>query len=201
MNLYTKDNFNEIVSALKKGEVIALPTDTVFGLAVIYDNEESINKLKKAKERDAHKPLPMMCDSLEMIERYTVLSDRERKIIKAFCPNALTLVLKVKEDLPKFVNNGLDTIAIRVPDDDFILSIIKELDKPLLVTSANISGEENMNKWQDVEKKLGKRIDGLLKEDAKSLIASTIVDLSKEEMTILRIGKIKEEDIQEVLNA
>jgi len=189
----------EVVAAFERGDIIAFPTDTVFGVGCCYDNEEAIQRIKDIKGRDAHKPLPMMVDGVAMLEKYAVVDARARKLITNFCPGALTLILNKKEDLPSYVNDGKDSLAIRIPNDEFILELLRRLNKPLLVTSANKSGNDNLNKWEDVEREL-KEIDGIVCGDALSLEASTIIDISKEKTELIRLGKIKEKEIKEVLN-
>ena len=122
---YTKKDIKKISEELLNSKIIAFPTDTVFGLACVYDNEEAKDSIIKAKGRDEGKPLPMMC-SINQIETVAYINNKDRKIIEKFMPGAITLVLK-KKDLPDFVTSGKDTIAIRVPDDQWIIDLIKML--------------------------------------------------------------------------
>ena len=179
------------------GGIIAFPTDTVFGLGCIID-ETSMNKIYDAKGRSFNKPLPMMCNGLEMIRRYAYVDDRAERIIKMFMPGAITIIFNKKDNLPDYVTMHKDSIAIRVPDDDWILSLISELDEPLLVTSANVSGEGSLLKYQDVYDCLKDKIDGIVVEDARGDLASTIVDV-RDEIKIVREGPISFEDIREVI--
>ena len=197
-NLYAPQQLEEVAAVLKEGKVIAFPTDTVFGLGCVYDDPAAVEKVKKAKERDEGKPLPMMCSSAEMTEKAAVVSEDAKKLMRRFCPGALTLVMRKREEVPAFVTNGRDTIAIRIPDDPWILQLIETIGKPLLVTSANISGEPSLQYWQEVREKLSGRIDGIVTADAGSATASTIIDLS-DGFRLLRRGKITEEELKEVL--
>ncbi|MBR2802143.1 MAG: threonylcarbamoyl-AMP synthase [Erysipelotrichaceae bacterium] len=197
-NLYAPQQLEEVAAVLKEGKVIAFPTDTVFGLGCVYDDPAAVERVKKAKERDEGKPLPMMCSSAEMTEKAAVVSEDAKKLMRRFCPGALTLVMKKREEVPAFVTNGRDTIAIRIPDDPWILELIDHIGKPLLVTSANISGEPSLQYWQEVREKLNGRIDGIVTADAGSSTASTIIDLS-DGFRLLRQGKITEEELKEVL--
>ena len=197
-NLYAPQQLEEVAADLKEGKVIAFPTDTVFGLGCVYDDPAAVEKVKKAKERDEGKPLPMMCSSAEMTEKAAVVSEDAKKLMRRFCPGALTLVMRKREEVPAFVTNGRDTIAIRIPDDPWILQLIETIGKPLLVTSANISGEPSLQYWQEVREKLNGRIDGIVTADAGSATASTIIDLS-DGFRLLRQGKITEEELKEVL--
>ena len=177
---------------------MAFPTDTVFGLGCMMD-EKAMAKIYKAKGRSFNKPLPMMCDGLSMIEEYAEVNEDARKIIERFTPGALTVVFRKKEGLPDYVTNGFPTIGIRVPDDPFILDLIASIRKPLMVTSANLSGETSLRRWKDVYDCFEGKIDGIVCEDALADTASTIIDVSNDELKILREGKLGISEIMEVL--
>ena len=188
-----------IIDYLRSGKIVAFPTDTVFGLGCIYDDEEAIIRIKMAKGRDEKKPLPMMCNSLKMIESVAYVSSDVRRIIEHFTPGALTIIFKKKETVKDYVTNGLDTIGIRIPDDEMILDIIEKLGKPLLVTSANLSNTPSLKNYTDVYDELNGRIDAIVKKDARSELASTIIDATGEKFKVLREGKIRIEEIEEYL--
>ena len=141
--LLKKEQIDEVVSLLNEGEVVAFPTDTVFGVAVSYDNYDAINKMKIAKGRDEGKPFPMMVSSLSDIYTVANVDNKYEKMMKTLMPGALTIVVNKKDTVADFVTNGKETIAIRMPDDVFVLSLIQKVGKPLLVTSANLSGGAN----------------------------------------------------------
>lgn len=194
---YTKMDKQEIINTLMNGGILAFPTDTVFGLACMMD-EKAMKKVYEAKGRDFDKPLPMMCSGLKMIETVAYVSDNARKIIDRFVPGPITLIFRKKENVEDYVTQGKDTIGIRVPDDEFILDLIDSLGKPIMVTSANISNEGSLLKWEDVYRSMNKRIDAIVCEDARGDRASTIVDVS-EEIKVLREGPISLKDIMEVI--
>ncbi|MGI6510438.1 MAG: L-threonylcarbamoyladenylate synthase [Erysipelotrichaceae bacterium] len=190
--------FKRIVDSLKKGEVVAFATDTVFGIGVCYDNLEALNKMKVAKGRDEKKPFPLMVCDISQMQMVAFLKDREKKLVEKFAPGALTLVLKKKEVIKDEFTSGLDSIAIRIPDDEFLLRLLKEVG-PMFVTSANISGEPATNSHEEVLKQLNGKIDLVVEGKAKSGISSTIVDCTKEELVLLREGDITKEDINNAL--
>ncbi len=191
-------SFKRIVNSLKRGEVIAFATDTVFGIGVCYDNLEALNKMKVAKGRDEKKPFPLMVCDISQMQMVAFLKDREKKLVEKFAPGALTLVLKKKEVIKDEFTSGLDSIAIRIPDDEFLLRLLKEVG-PMFVTSANISGEPATNSHEEVLKQLNGKIDLVVEGKAKSGISSTIVDCTKEELVLLREGDITKEDINNAL--
>jgi len=187
---YTKMDKQKVIDKMISGGIVAFPTDTVFGLACI-EQKEAINKIYEAKQRDFNKALPMMCSSKEMIKSVALVNDNAEKIIDAFMPGALTIVLNR--------NDNDSTIAIRMPDDDWILDLINTMNMPIMVTSANVSNEGSLLKWKDVYSSMKNRIDGIVTADARGETASTIIDLSNDDIKILREGPISLDEIMGVL--
>ena len=179
------------------GGILAFPTDTVFGLGCTI-NEDAIKKIYEAKGRSFDKPLPMMCNGLDMIKSVAYVSSDAEKIINKFVPGALTLIFNKKEHIDDYVTNGKNTIGIRVPDDEWILDIITKLNQPILVTSANLSDTGSLTKWEDVYKQLNGRINGIVCEDAKGDLSSTIIDVT-DGVKLLRQGPISLEQIKEII--
>lgn len=198
---FEKEDIDIVAELMIEGSIIAFPTDTVFGLGVIYDNEEALQNLKDAKGRDENKPIPTMVSSIAQMESIAVVNDNARKLAEAFMPGAITLILKKKASTPDYVSNGLDTIGIRMPEDDFVLELIEKCEKPLLVTSANKSGEATGVSVSQVLEQLDGEIDAIVLGEAEAQQASTIVDVSGEEVMIVRQGPIQESEIVEVLDS
>lgn len=198
-NRYLNSQIDIITQAIIDGKVIAFPTDTVYGLGVRYDNEDALNRLKQAKIRPESKPIPMMVSDLSQIEEVAYVNDTAKRLIQKFMPGAFTIVLKKKEEIADYVTNGLPTIAIRMPDDKFVLEIMNQLGKAMLVSSANISAEHSCRNGEEVLEQLDGRIDGIVMGESKSEIASTIVDATSEEIKILREGPITKEMINKIL--
>lgn len=194
---YKKMDKNKIINSLISGGILAFPTDTVFGLGCIMDRK-AIEKIYEVKGRSFDKPLPMMCSNLKMIEEVAYVSEKAKKIIDAFVPGPLTLIFKKKENVEDYITQGKKTIGIRVPDDAFILDMIDSLGMPLMVTSANNSGEPSLAKWKDVYGIMKGKIDGIVCEDAKGEVSSTIIDVS-DDIKILREGPISLVQIMEVI--
>lgn len=198
MRTYSKEEINAVADALQNHKIIALPTDTVYGVGVMYGDLNDLQRLKNAKHRPETKPIPMMVSSIEHMEQVAVVDERVKKIAERFLPGALTLVLKVKDNVPKEYTNGLDTIAIRIPDEPFILKVIDVLNTPLLVTSANQSGAKTALTSDDVFEQLPD-IDGIVLGTCRALQASTIVDCTQEKLKILRPGPITLEQLEACL--
>lgn len=187
-----------VVAALNEGKVIAFPTDTVYGLGCVYDNQKAIEKIKDIKGRSESKPLPMMVADYKQLNGIAQLDENAIKLFQTLTPGALTLILNKDEKLPAFVNNGFNTIAIRIPNDAFILSVIKKLNKPMLVTSANRSDYPTGTSMEEVFEQIPNEIDYVVEGACVSKVSSTIIDLTKE-LKLIREGEIKLETIMEVI--
>lgn len=176
--------------------VIAFPTETVFGLGVRYDSFLACNKLLELKHRPKEKALTMMLYDVNDIEKYAYVDEKINRVIEAFMPGPITLVLKKKS----FENDSVfeDTIGIRVPDDNFSLNLLSHVEIPLLVTSANLSGNPSLYNYHEVINELGPELDACFKEDAKGLDASTVVGLYDNEIKLFRHGPITLEEIERV---
>lgn len=195
--IFNKEEKKKVVETLRNGGIVAFPTDTVFGLGCII-NKEAISKIYEAKGRSFDKPLPMMCNSLEMIESVAIVSEDAKKIINKFVPGALTLIFNKKAEIEDYVTNGKPTIGIRVPDDKWILDLIEELGQPILVTSANLSDTGSLLSYKDVLAQLDGRIDGIVCADATGETSSTIIDVTND-IKLLRQGPITLDQIMEAL--
>lgn len=196
--ILTREDVKEAVELLKKGKVVCFPTDTVYGAAIRYDSTEAIKRLKRAKKRPESKPFPMMVGNKEQIEQVAYVSEKARKLIDAFMPGAITLVFRKREEVADEVTNGFETIAIRMPDDAWILKVISEVGVPLLVPSANISSEPPCHTSEEVLQQLDRRVSAVVTGESGGYFSSTIVDVSSDAFRILRQGPVTEEQIREV---
>lgn len=193
-----KSQFKEITDLIKDSQVVAFPTDTVYGLGIRYDSEVAVNRLKEAKQRDANKPFPLMVSNIAQIDQVAYLDPDYSEVVKHLMPGALTIIVKKKKAIPDYATNGKDTIAIRMPDDEFVLELLEKLG-PLLVTSANMSGEKAANDENEVLQQLDGRIAAVVKGHSLSAIPSTIIDLTAKQIKILRQGEITLDQIQPYL--
>ena len=189
MKIYTSDQCDEVVEAFKNHNVLAIPTDTVYGVGVLYGDIEDLNRLKHAKHRPETKPIPMMVSNVEQMKQIAKVDQRTEKLVKAFLPGPLTLILPVSDSLNLEFTNGKETVAVRIPDEEFILKVIDELNTPLCVSSANVSGKPAALSLKEVKENLP-NIDAAVKGVCKEMQASTIVDCTQEELRILREGPI-----------
>ena len=135
------NEFELAKKALEESKVIAFPTETVMGLGVFYDDYRAYQLLNKIKGRPEDKPYTLMLEDKSEISKYAYVSSRDQKIIDAFMPGAITVLLKSKDNVPSYVTHGTGIIGIRVPDLELVQELIRYCKKPLLVPSANKSGE------------------------------------------------------------
>lgn len=189
MKMYTQDQLDQVVDAFQAHKVLALPTDTVYGVGVLYGDLADLDHLKHAKHRPETKPIPMMVSNLEQMKQIAKVDARTEKLVQTFLPGPLTLVLPVSETLDLAYTNGKKTVAVRIPDEPFVLAVIEKLGKPLLVSSANVSGKPAAVSYQEAMDNLP-NIDGIIQGKCKQLEASTIVDCTQDKLSILRPGPI-----------
>ena len=199
MKKYTKNQIKELLNILKNDGVISVPTDTVFGICGSIKSKKAQEKLKSIKERPASKPFPIMCSDIEQIKSIATIDKKSEKIIKEFMPGPITIVLRKNSQLPEYINNGKETIAIRMATSNELKELIKILGCPVFMTSANKSGEEVCKNLEDIEKNCPD-LDGMLEGNVSFGQASTIVDCTSNEIKILRKGPISEDEIIKALN-
>ncbi len=183
---------------LSSGGLLAFPTETVYGLGVIYNNKESYDRLIQVKRRPPEKPFTLMCGDIKDIYKYAEVSPLADKLIKKFMPGQFTIILKAKPGLPNWVVSKEGNVGIRVPDNKLVSSLIKGVGSPLLVPSANKSGEPPLTKDKDVINIFNNEIDGIIKGASTSNVPSTIV-LVDSIVHIIRLGLISEEDIDKAI--
>jgi L-threonylcarbamoyladenylate synthase len=183
---------------LKNG-VVVIPTDTVYGVSVRYDKAEAIEKLYELKNRGKEKALPILIGALDQLEFVArEIPPAAQRLIQAFWPGGLTIILPKKLNLPKNLSD-YDTVGIRMPNHEFVLQLMQQCG-PLATTSANISGGANPTSIADVLKQLEYGVD-LYLDDGPTAgdVPSTVVDCSAKEIKILREGVIPSSEIFKVL--
>lgn len=193
-----ENQINEICDVIQKGGIVAFPTETVYGVGIHFDDEEALERLMEAKNRDYSKAITLMVADKRDISQYAYISPQAQKMIDQFMPGMITLIFKKKESVRDSMTNGKSTIGIRIPDSEFVLSLLKKVG-PMLVTSANLSQHSNTTSTQEVLNQLDGRIDLVVDGKTSDNIASTVVDVSQDEIKILRAGKITKEQIEEAI--
>lgn len=148
----SEKNIDEIVTSLRKGEVIAYPTDTIYGLGCDASNSEPIKRIYGIKGRGYHKPLLVLISDWNMLADYFTISDAQDKYLRQIWPGPVTAILHKRKHLPKELNNSSGKLAVRLPSSDFLIKIIKRLGSPLVSTSLNKSGEETIIDPESIRK-------------------------------------------------
>lgn len=182
---------------IKAGGTVAFPTETVYGLGANALDGEAVAKIFYAKGRPADNPLIVHISSRRMLN--IVAKDipvLAFKLMGAFWPGALTIILKRNEGVPDITTGGLDTVAVRMPDHDIALSLIREAGVPIAAPSANISGMPSPTKAEHVIKDMEGMIDAVIAGDECRLgVESTVIDLTVTPPALLRPGGLNIEEI------
>ena len=197
--MHLTKEFEIAKQALDNSQVIAFPTETVMGLGVYFDDFTAYQLLNKIKDRPEDKPYTLMLGKKEDIEKYAYVSTRDKNIINAFVPGPVTLLLKSKDNIPGYVTHNTGVIGVRVPDLKLVLDLINYCEKPLLVPSANKSGEKPALTFLEVKQVFEDELGYIFEFDSLGQRPSTIIDLTSEQVKILREGPISLEDINKVL--
>ena len=189
----------EAKRALYNHGVIAFPTETVMGLGVLYNDQAAYDKLNKIKRRPEDKPYTLMVKSTKDIGKYAEIDEATQRVIDAFMPGSLTILVRVKEGaVPAYVTHGTNVIGIRVPSNASALELLKEVEIPLLAPSANRSGEKTTLTSADTKAVFGSEIDFIVTGNAQKERPSTIVNLANNEVVVVREGPISNEEILRV---
>lgn len=186
------------VFALLNGEVVAFPTETVFGLGVVFDNHHAYQKLVDVKRRPPTQPFTLMCASVDEIEKYAVIDDNTKKIIRKFMPGQLTIIVRVKEGVPALVTLNTGFIGIRVSSSPLVQDFIKMVGKPLLVPSANKHGEPPALTSDDAFRVFAGEIPFVIEGKSASTIPSTIIKID-DKIELVREGVIPFKAIVELV--
>lgn len=182
-------NVDKIVKVINEGKLVISPTDTVYGIMGDALNDEVIKRVFFVKKRDVKKPLILLMNSIEMIYEYTCnINELEQELINKYHPGLLTIILKKNDKISNLITSGLDTVGIRIPDNKDLLSIIGKLNRPVISTSANISGSEVITNIGMIENELKENIDYIEDGGELSDSYSTIVVVIDGKIKILRDG-------------
>ena len=190
------------IAALDAGGVVAVPTDTVYGLAAEISQPSAVATLFTLKQRPTHVPIPVLVDSIEQIQFLNVeWPDEAQGLADAFWPGALTIVVSVPHDLAVMLGGDNDTAGFRIPDDDVLRRMMAVLG-PFAVTSANEHGEMPCHSAHELLDRFAARneLDGAIDGGERSGDVSTVVDLSVTPWRVLREGAIAIAELERVLN-
>ncbi|WP_404469132.1 L-threonylcarbamoyladenylate synthase [Sutcliffiella horikoshii] len=201
-----KHSYPQIIEAaglLKENEVVAFPTETVYGLGANALSDQAVLKIFEAKGRPSDNPLIVHISKMEQLTELvdnTNVPASARQLMDAFWPGPLTLVLPKKEGVSQYVTAGLETLAIRMPDHAVARALIETSGLPLAAPSANLSGKPSPTTAKHVEEDLIHRIAGIVDGGATGVgLESTVVDCTTETPMILRPGGVTKEELEKVV--
>ncbi|MEX2477326.1 MAG: L-threonylcarbamoyladenylate synthase [Gracilimonas sp.] len=192
-------DLSRYIELIKSGEVVAFPTETVYGLGADARNPSAIKKVFETKGRPADNPLIVHVSNIDQVNDFVAVTpDPAKKLIDEFWPGPLTIIFKKKPEVLDLITAGLDTVAIRMPDHSIALELIYATG-PLVAPSANKSGRPSPTKADHVMSDFGNDFPVIVGGNTEVGLESTVIDLSSEFPTILRPGKIGTKEIESVL--
>ena len=195
-------NIKKAKKLLNKSECVAIPTETVYGLAGNAYSDRACKKIFKLKKRPKYNPLIVHYFSYQKLRKDCYFNDNFLKLYRKFCPGPITFILDLKKDskISKIATNNKNTLAVRFPNHPITRNLLKKLKFPLAAPSANLSSKISAVRSSDVKEDFGKKIKFVLEGGKSSIgIESTIIDL-RNKPKILRLGGLKISSIQKVLN-
>lgn len=201
--IFEDDTISEAAEILRHGGLMAVPTETVYGLAANGFDAEAVERIFTVKGRPENKPLSLMVFGKEaMFELCDDVPEAAEMLADCFWPGPLTIVLKARPGIPDIVRAGGETVGLRCPDHPLTLKLLRELKLPLAAPSANPSGEKSPTEAPQVADYFSGRIEGIIDGGACDLgLESTVIDMSRRPYKILRQGAAAESDINLALMA
>lgn len=184
----------KIIKEIQKGNLVIMPTDTIYGIIGDATNEETIKKAFDVKERSYDKPLLILVSNEEMLkDAVEEIPEQVKKIIKKYWPGPLTILFKKSKKISDTLTANSPLVAIRMPKDERLLNIMNKLNKPLISTSANISNKKAITNPDQLEEKMKEQIDFIIDEGTINNEASTLIKVEDNKIVILREGSISKE--------
>ena len=194
-------DIDKLLKVLNDGKIALLPSDTVYGLFADATNSESIKRIDDAKH--SNKPHLILVSSLEMLKEYTSeINDLQKKIIDKYWPNTLTILFKKNDKIDDNLTKGSEYIGIRMPNNKFLLDLINKFNKPLISSSANITNEKVITSIDLLDEELKSHISYIYDVGVLNDIASTLIKVDNNKITILREGLLADkirEDFKEYM--
>lgn len=185
-----EDNIQKAIACIKNEEVVGIPTETVYGVGVDPHCQAAVDKIFNLKERDENKPLSILLHSFQDLINLKIIS-KVPEIVELYWPGPLTIIVESELNFADGVGTkNPNSIGVRVPDNELTLELLKKTG-PLAVTSANISGQEDITNEKDAESVFGNKIGHYLQGSALHGSGSTIVDFRDEEFKVIREGPLK----------
>jgi L-threonylcarbamoyladenylate synthase len=189
------------INHLENGNLVAIPTETVYGLAANAFDNEAVAKIFTAKNRPSFDPLIVHTSSFDRVSSFTKeINDNTYKLAESFCPGPVTFILKKTETIPDLVTSGHSTVGVRIPRHPLTQTLLESLEFPVAAPSANPFGYVSPTTAEHVNQQLGDKLPYILDGGPSTVgVESTIIDASEDQVEILRLGGLTLEEIEEVL--
>jgi len=181
---------DQVINHLRGGGLLAYPTDTCYGLGCSIFEKKSIDAVHRIKRMPLDKPLSFICNSLEDISRYAVVSNRAYKLMRKLLPGPYTFVLPATREVPRLLKSKRKQVGIRVPDHPVILEVVRQLGNPIVTTTCQLADDEvPCSDVYDIKDRFSHLIDMAIDGDYIHPEVSTVVSIVDDEIEILREGK------------
>lgn len=197
----TTEEIKQAAEIIKDGGLVAFPTETVYGLGADALNAEAVGKVYAAKGRPSDNPMIVHISSKDDVLKLTPkITEDMQKLMDAFWPGPLTMVVPALDVIPKVTTGGLDTVGIRMPSEPAAAELISASETPIAAPSANLSGKPSPTSYKHVADDLDGRIDGIIAGgDCEAGIESTVVDMTEDVPSVLRPGIITAKQLSQAL--
>ncbi|WP_299458652.1 L-threonylcarbamoyladenylate synthase [uncultured Microscilla sp.] len=198
MDTLIGQNLSQASTLLTQGKLVAIPTETVYGLAANAFDEQAVTRIFEAKNRPTFDPLIVHTYSIEQVRQFTKnIPEKAKKLAEQFWPGSLTILLEKNDLIPDLVTAGLSTVAVRIPNHPLTLELLKQLDFPLAAPSANPFGYISPTTALHVEAQLKNKVSYIIDGGPCQVgIESTIVEVKNNQTTVYRLGGISVESIE-----
>ena len=196
-----KKQIKQAVAILKNGGLVSYPTDTVYGLGACMTDTKAVDRIFQVKGRPKGMALPVLLADVTQIKDIVIsVPPIAQRLADEFFPGALTIILPKSDYMPDIITGGGRTVAFRIPDHPVPLALIRGLGKPIVGTSANLSGQPSALTAMEVQAQIGDKIDMVIDGGkCPGGIESTVIDLSGERPVIRRQGAISVERLRKIL--
>ncbi len=187
-------------SIIKQGGIVALPTETYYGLAVDPFNQEALAKLFAVKKRSTAKPILTLISHRKQLDQLTpMVPNQYWPLMEHFWPGPLTLIFEAKPEFPSLLTGDTGTVGVRIPSHPVAMSVAALADNPITATSANISGQIPARNAEEVKQQFGGVLDFIFEsEDTTGVLCSTLVSMSDNKLSLIRDGAIPFEDVLKI---
>ena len=195
------DKLKEPAQIIKKGGIVVFPTETVYGIGTNGLDENAIQKLYEVKQRPLNKPISLLVNNIEMVEKIAKnITEVKYKLMERFFPGPLTIILEKRDIVPDILTSNTNTIGIRMPSGEIAKKLIEFAGVPIATSSSNISGKPSGTNITDIKKDFEGKVDCFIDNGESELgIPSTVIRIIDNIPHILRQGAISEEEIRKVI--